>query len=227
MRIDFLSLRCFALSCLVSLLALGMLGCAQTDQRWTTPQTQIEKLPVLKVTPVVIARPNAFVDSTPVASSGSIAVTPTQEVLYDVAFDYHGQYFVSRLPFDPGAWVWVASRIDPFVPGTNTVPEQNASTSKPEALTPPPTHPAPSITNLQTANGPVFGSAPETALPAPLYVLPPNTQLTAYPLVYSSFFMATPAFFYGGGYYPYHYRSHFYGEGRGGHRGGRGGHGRR
>jgi hypothetical protein len=227
MRIDFLSLRSFALSGLMSLFALGMLGCAQTDQRWTTPQTQIEKLPVLQVTPVVIARVNPSLDSTPAVSSEPIAATPTQEVLYDVAFDYHGQNFVSRLPFDPGAWVWVASGIAPFVPGANTAPEQNTVASKPEALTPPPTISVPSITNLQTANGPVFGAAPETALQAPLYVLPPNTQLTAYPLVYSSLFMATPAFFYGGGYYPYHYRSHFGGEGRGGHRGGRGGHGRR
>ena len=233
MRIDFLALRTLFIRLLLSLWVLGMWGCAQTDQRFTSAPTHVEKLPVLKVTPVVISTLPASVDPSSNVNQGAAPVLTTPQAMYDVAFDYHGQSFVSRLPFDPGAWVWVTSRVAPLSGEAASNAQQNPAPSTanvsvlPEPLPSQTSTPTPVPTNLQSISGPVFGSALETPVAPPLYVLPPGIEASVYPVVYSSFYMAAPAFFYAGGYYPYHYRSHFYGNGHAVHGGGRGGHGRR
>ena len=226
MHITFLFRHFLALIGMVVVVTLGLIGCAQTNPQWTAPAGQIEKLPVLKVTPVVTSY------NAPTPSSGS---APTPGMLYDVAFDFHGQSYLSRLPFDPGAWVLVTrlqAPLDPSMkaltaqnPETNTAPNATTNAATNAATTTPLTSslpaPSPITTNLHSLSGPVFGSAPAFPEPVTLYVLPPDINLNVYPLVYNAFYTAGPSFFYGGGYYRYHSYGGWHG------RGGRGGHGRR
>ncbi len=210
---------------LIGVMVLAMLGCAQTQPQWAAPAGHVEKLPVLKVTPVVM-------DNNP-ASAGPGAPQPLGQ-WFDVAFDYHGQNYLARLPFDPGAWVLVVTRTAPAAPQVSvtapTSPSDSPSVSLPNSPLPEPTSSPPTLPSSSgLVVGSVSASPSPTPLPATLYVLPPSTDVGVYPLVYNTFYMAGPAFFYAGGYYYYRHRylggTHWTG-GRGAP-GGRGGHGRR
>jgi hypothetical protein len=244
MRIDFLKLRSLTLSLLMGAVTLALIGCAQTDQRWSSSRSQVEKVSVLKVTPVMMS-PGSPMDAAPPNANGqpsSVTSQAAPQTWFDVAFDYHGQSFVSRLPFNPGSWVWVTTRTVP-VPSSSNPPANGPSSDTPTSVSPAGstqlsgnpvvTSADPSAPPLTSAPAEVMAGASKMGptqanVPASIYVLPPTTELTVYPGVYSSFWMATPAYFYGGFYYPYYYRGYYHGYyGHGVHGWGRGGRGRR